>query len=259
MRKSLNKGQKVQTRKILFFDIETAPNIGYIWGKYEQNVIKFIEEGYMLCFAYKWAHQKQTKVISLPDFDLYKKDMRNDTELVKKLWDLFDEADIIIGHNGDRFDIKMTNKYFTKAKLNPPSPYKTVDTLKVAKKYFKFNSNSLTDLGTYLGLGQKLETGGFKLWEDCMNGDRKAWAKMMKYNKQDVVLLEQVYQRMLPWMSTHPDTAKNGHCENCGSDQLQKRGFSVTRTSKKQRLHCQNCGVWRLGRAIRLTQEEKDE
>jgi len=255
--KKTKTNKKVKTaKKVLLFDIETAPNIGYTWGKYEQNVIKFVEQHYMLCFAYKWLGEKTTHAVGLPDFKLYSKNKKDDTEVARKLWELFDEADVIIGHNGDAFDVKKSNTFFLKAGFTPPSPYKTVDTLKQARKYFKCNSNRLNDIGEYLNLGQKVETGGFQLWEDCLAGDSKAWKLMIKYNKQDVVLLEQVYLKLLPWMATHPDIGERETCKNCNSDKLQKRGWLVNRKSKKQRYHCQDCGAWSSGNAIRFKNGE---
>ena len=92
--------------KILFFDIETAPNMSYVWGQWQQDVIDHVQEWYILCFSYKWEGEKKTHVVSLNDFDLYSKDLENDLNVVQKLWELLDEADIVIGHNSDAFDIK---------------------------------------------------------------------------------------------------------------------------------------------------------
>ena len=172
--------------KVLFFDIETAPNLSYVWGQWQQDVIQHDREWYMICFSYKWEHQKKTHVVSLTDFDLYKKDRENDLEVSKKLWKLFDEADIVIGHNSDAFDIKKANARFVYHNLGPTTYYQSVDTLKIARRFFKFNSNKLGHLGETLGLGSKESTGGFETWEGCMKGDAKAWAVMKKYAKQDV-------------------------------------------------------------------------
>lgn len=234
--------------KILLFDIETAPNLGYIWGKYEQNVLEFTRDWYMLCFAAKWLDSKGVITSALPDFKLYKKDSEDDTEVVKALWKLFDEADIIIAHNGNNFDIKKANAKFLMQGLTPPSFYQKIDTLKVARRYFKFDSNKLDDLGEYLKVGRKAETGGFALWKGCMEGKSSSWNKMVKYNKQDVVLLEEVYLKLRPWMDSHPNrnlldnTLKM--CPICGSDKLHRRGFRLTRVSKFQRYQCQSCGGW---------------
>lgn len=160
--------------KILLFDIETAPIVGYTWGLWEQNVIDTKEEWYMLTFSYKWLGEKTTHVLSLPDLPTYKLDPKNDCELVAKLWELFDEADVVIAHNGDAFDIKKANIRFIKHGFTPPTPYKSIDTKKVAKSVFKFDSNKLDNLGKFLGLGEKLETGGglscgSDVWQETRN------------------------------------------------------------------------------------------
>ena len=129
--------------KILFFDIETAPNMSYVWGQWQQDVIDHVQEWYILCFSYKWEGEKKTHVVSLNDFDLYSKDLENDLNVVQKLWELLDEADIVIGHNSDAFDIKKANARFAYHDLGPPSHYQTVDTLKMARRHFKFNSNPI--------------------------------------------------------------------------------------------------------------------
>lgn len=242
--------------KTLLFDIETAPSLGYVWGKYDQNVIDFERDWYMLSFSWKWLGEKKVHSFALPDFkEDYKKDKEDDRTLALQLWELFDEADIIIGHNGDKFDIRKANARFLTHSFDVPAPYKTIDTLKLARKYFKFDSNKLDDLGRYLNLGRKLDVGSFHTWKGCMSGDKKAWKKMVEYNKMDVELLEKVYLRLRPWMNNHPNVnildEKTGACPACGSTKVQCRGYSITTVSKKQRFHCQNCGKWSLGKPIK--------
>lgn len=244
--------------KILLFDIETAPNLSWVWGKYEQNVIAYQQEWYMMTFAYKWLGQKQIKAKALPDFKTYKKDHTNDRELVAELWSLLDEADIVIAHNGDQFDIKKANARFLYHGLPAPSPYKTVDTKKVLKRYFKLNSNSLNDASELLGLGEKVDTGGFDLWLGCMAGKATAWRDMVKYNKQDVHLLEKLYLATRGWIHNHHNVnlvdEAQGKCPNCGSHKLQKRGWGYTKVSKYQRYQCTDCGAWSRGRQIYKTE-----
>ncbi|MCK5624953.1 ribonuclease H-like domain-containing protein [Candidatus Pacearchaeota archaeon] len=233
--------------KILIFDIETSPNLGYIWGKYEQNVIDFKDEWYMLCFAAKWLNNKKIITSKLSDYKLYKKDKQNDLEVIKELWKLLDEADVVIAHNGDQFDIKKSNARFIYHGLNSPSSYKSIDTKKVAKRYFNFNSNKLDDLGKYLNVGRKIKHEGFDLWLGCMNGDKKSWNKMIQYNKQDVLLLERVYKRFLGWIINHPNyglyQGEQFACPNCGSKNLIRRGFAYTKINTYQRWICKNCGA----------------
>lgn len=234
--------------KILIFDIETSPNLGYIWGKYEQNVIEYVNEWYVLCFCAKWLDKKKMFKSKLNDFKRYNKDKTNDLEVVKSMWDLFNEADVVIGHNSDKFDIKKMNARFLYHGLPPPSSYKSIDTLKIARKYFNFNSNKLDDLGNYLSLGRKLKHEGFSLWLKCMSGDKRAWNRMIRYNVQDVLLLEDIYLKFLPYITNHPNygiyVGKEYVCPNCGSDHLQKRGFHYTKMQVYQRIQCMNCKAW---------------
>lgn len=237
----------LEKEKILLFDIETAPNLGWVWGKWEQNVIDYEREWYILCFAAKWFEGGKIFVKALPDFEEYKHNKENDFFLVKELWKLFDRADIIIGQNSDAFDIKKVNSRFLFHGFTPPSTYATVDTVKLARKYFAFNSNKLDDLSKHLGLGEKVETGGFKLWKGCMDGDMKSWKLMKKYNKMDVDLLEKIYLKFRPWARSHPNIGmfREGLvCPKCGSDNLQSRGVAINKTTKYRRLQCQNCGGW---------------
>lgn len=235
------------TPKILLFDIETSPNVAYTWGKYDQNVIDFLQEWHMLSFAYKWKGEKQIKVKALPDYAIYKKDRTNDLSLVQDLWELFNKADIIIAHNGDQFDIKKSNACFLKHSMGVPSHYRTIDTLKVARKQFKLNSNKLDDLATVLKLPGKLKHAGWELWKGCLEGDLNSWKTMRRYNKQDVALLEQVYLRLLPWIDNHPNlNVYLGYdvCPNCGSEHMKSFGFRYAQGTKYRRLQCMDCGSW---------------
>jgi len=233
--------------KVLIYDIETMANLGYIWGKYEQNVIKYEKEWYMLCFAYKWLDEKQTHVIALPDFKTWKKDKTDDKELITTLWKLFNEADIIIAHNGNSFDQKKSHARMLVHGLTPPAPYVQIDTKLVAKRYFNFNSNKLDDLANILGLGRKLDTGGFELWLGCASGDAKAWKKMKTYNRMDVILLEKVYLKLRGWIKPVRTAIKDAKCSNtdCGSTHLQRRGVEKrTNGVEVTRVQCQGCGKW---------------
>ena len=245
--------------RILVFDIETAPLLSYTWGLWEQNVIDISKQWYILSFSAKWLGEKKIISKGLPDYKTFTKDMENDKELVADLWKLMDEADVVIAHNGNSFDVKKANARFIAHGMTPPSDYKKVDTKLVAKRYFKFDSNSLKDLAKYLKVEQKMETGGFQLWKDCMIGKKEAWKKMLKYNKQDVVVLEQIYLKLRPWMDNHPNInildERIESCPICGSNHLQSRGFSITRISKRRRFQCQECAGWSTGKPIRTEVE----
>ncbi len=228
--------------KVILVDIETSPNLGWTWAKYEQNVLRFEKQWDLLSFAYKELGRQPTRCIARPDF----KD-KSDRALTQAAWEVLNEADIIIGHNVDKFDNRKLRAKFLEHGFAPPKTYKTIDTLKIARSQFAFNSNSLNDLAGTLKLGRKLKTGGIDLWFDCMAGDPKAWAKMIAYNKQDVVLLEKVYERLRSWYPNHPNLAlyeDRPGCPVCGSDKVQRRGFHVLKARKAARYHCQNCSHW---------------
>ena len=213
---------------------------------WEQNAIDFKSQWYIMCFSIKWLGGSHiTK--SLSDYRGYKRWSDNDKSLVKELWGLLDKAEIIISQNGDSFDLKKINTRFVYYGLPPPSPYRSIDTKKIAKKYFAFNSNSLDNLGEYLGLGRKIKHEGFELWKRCMAGDLKAWKKMKAYNRQDVILLEKIYFHLRPWHKSHPNLGIYSNqliCPKCESTKLRFRGYAMNSTTKYRRINCKNCGGW---------------
>ncbi len=228
---------------VYLIDIETSPNLSYTWsGKYEQNVIQFHKEWELLSFAYKELGRGKTKCIARPDF----KD-KTDRSLTKAAWEILNQSDAIIGHNLNRFDNRKLKAKFIEHGLAPPKPYKTIDTLVIARQQFAFNSNSLNDLAFTLKLGRKVKTGGFELWLSCMNGDPAAWKLMRRYNCHDVDLLSLVYDRLRAWHQNHPDLARMGDargCPVCKSGNIQRRGYQVMKTRKAARFQCQDCGAW---------------
>lgn len=254
-KRTIRKGGETAIPKVLLYDIESSPNIAYIWGKYECDALgDFIKERQVISVAWKWLGEKNVQVLAMPMLPTYKKNPDNNRALVLKLHELMLQADIVVGHNVDAFDDPMSNAEFLIHGLKPPPPHKSVDTLKFARHKFRFNSNKLGDLGQRLGLGKKVHTGGFDLWARCLRGDPKAWALMMRYNKQDVVLLEKIYLKMRPWMSNHPNmVVQDGDfgCPACRSKSYQARGRSHFTTGYRHRFECQDCGKWFRGAIIR--------
>lgn len=248
--------QLAERPQIALFDIETAPALGWVWGKYEQDVIEFEQQSYMLCFSVKWLNSPRVETYSLPDFPTWKRDKRNDKELVMKLWQMMGEADIIVAHNGDNFDLKYTRGRMIVHGLSPPEESKTVDTLKLARKHFKFPSNKLDDIGRDLGVGRKLPHTGFHLWLGCMRGDKASWDLMRRYNKQDVLLLERVYLRFRPW-SAHPnvnlyqDDPAPTACPKCGATRIRRKGKHYTNTQIYKRYLCLECHGWFKGENLK--------
>jgi len=248
--------------KTISYDLETSYTVGAVWGLFDTNVATTLREPYIITIAWKVLGEKKTYVKGITDFPLYKKDKHSDKALVQYIKDeIFGKADILIAHNGNSFDKKWVYGRFVVNGITPPPPVKHIDTKLEAKKIGRFNSNSLTNLGQYFGLGKKLETGGIQLWVDCIEHNKKeAWVKMKKYNVQDVILLEKVYLKLRPYMLLHPNlnvlNGDNTSCPNCGSHTIQKRGFGINSKSKYQRLHCQDCSAWFKGENIKCIQKK---
>lgn len=235
--------------KILLYDIETSPLITYAWQIYEADAIEVIEDTQILCFAYKWLDTKTIKVIGQDDFKSYKPGVNNDINVVKALRDLFDEADVVIAHNGDQFDQKICQARMMIHGLKPPSPYKQIDTKKVAKRYGRFTSNKLDHLNKGFGYSGKIETGGFATWKGCMAGVKSSWNKMKRYNKMDVRELELLYLHMRPWIQNHPNRAALDEnpiaCPNCGEGPLKvSKTRRLAGSMLKVQYQCRACGSY---------------
>jgi uncharacterized protein YprB with RNaseH-like and TPR domain len=238
-----------RNHRVVFYDIETAPSLGYYFDLYKEgNIVSTVQSWFMLSFAYKVQGEKKIHYHCLADYPGYNKDKTDDKALVADLHRLvFSSADCLVGHNIDRFDSRKAKARFLAHGLAPPPPVKTIDTLKLARRVFKLDSNRLAAVGEYLGLGGKAVTTGWKLWEACIAGDRAAWKQMGIYNKRDVDLLEQVYDRLAPWQPTAPYLGAAG-CPSCYSDRVQQRGFNISRSGKRPRFHCQDCSHWFAGK-----------
>jgi len=226
--------------KCLILDIETAPNLGYVWGLWDQNlgINQVVDWSSTICFAAKWFGKK--KVMFHSDFH------DGHEAMVKAAWKLLDEADAIVHYNGKAFDVKHLNREFLRQGLGPPSPHKDIDLLTIARSTFKFPSNKLDAVSQELGVGSKVKHEGMDLWIKCMNDDKAAWGRMKKYNVGDITITERVYEIMRPWIRTHPHvglyTGDLDCCPKCGSDELQRRGLAHTPTLTYQRFQCKNCG-----------------
>lgn len=234
--------------RILLYDLEVTPLKGWAYGEWKTDILHVEQYSYVLCFSYRWLGEP-IKTVSLLDFPVrYEADPTDDLDVVKELWRLFDQADIIIAHNNDRFDMRVANGRFMVHNLTPPSPVKTVDTLKAYRRWARFSSNALDKLGRQLELGRKTKTTYGQLWLDCVNGSESAWKKMVRYCEQDVRLLERLYLRIRPYITNHPNVATLAHlpdaCPKCGHNRLQRRGYYSATTYTYQRYVCKKCGGW---------------
>lgn len=230
--------------KVLFWDIETAPMLAYIWSPWDQtvNMERLIHPTWLLCWSAKWAHERRSMYGVVTRDEAHSQD---DSRIIKELADVIRQADVIVAHNGDKFDLRILNARLLQLGLEPIGPKQTIDTLKLAKENFKFTYNRLDYLGEFLGVGRKIKT-DFNLWKQCYFGDEKALDKMVKYNIQDVILLEKVFDRMRPYVKrlprlVDPDGTEQFCCPHCGAHQLQRRGVARTQTCTYQKYQCTAC------------------
>lgn len=234
--------------RVLYLDIETTPLQVYTWGLFDQTVGigQIIKPTQMLSFAAKWRGERRKM--------FYSQWSEGQDGMVEAAHELLDKADVLVHYNGNRFDEPHLRREMLTAGLAPPSPYRSLDLCNVVKRQFKFPSNKLAYVTSALGLNTKLDTGGFDLWIQCLAGDAKARKRMEKYNIQDVVILEELHDRILPYIQNHPhyglysENPGSRVCSRCGSAKLQARGYQMTQVGKYRRYQCTACGGWSRGK-----------
>lgn len=255
-----------RTPRILFLDIETAPLMAHIWSIWQHGVgLNMLDLDWsILSFSAKWAGDPRIQY-----HDTFRqRDKRDDTKLVRRLHALFDEADIVVAHNGKKFDVRKIQARFILLGLKPPSPFKVVDTLLESRKNFAMTSHKLEYLTGKLCTTKKLthqKFPGFKLWDEYLKGNPEAQREMKVYNEVDVLSLEELYYILLPWMTGHPnigaymDTQDGPVCDKCGSTHVIRKGTRTTQVGVYARLHCQSCGGWSRGRVMENSREHRKQ
>lgn len=246
--------------KILILDIETAPHIAYVWGLWKQNVglNQIKERSRILTYAAKWLGE--------PDHAIDSAIARTEDEertLLIRLAGFLDQADVVVTHNGKKFDLPVVLGRMLVYGIDPPSPFHQVDTYQVARREFRFASNSLENIAIELDCRKKdghKKYPGFELWLGVLRDEKEAWEEMLHYNKQDVYVLEDVYLRMRPYMRGHPHVGGGGHtCPKCGSEHVQKRGSYRTAAGiEYQRYQCIDCGGWGRSRTLDSDQDRTE-
>jgi predicted RNA-binding Zn-ribbon protein involved in translation (DUF1610 family) len=225
--------------------------LSFHFGRWQQNIPPHatIAESEIICWASKDYGEKAVEFSSSwEDGKEY---------MLGRLWEILDEADVVVGYNSDKFDIKRINTEFFLMDWEPPSPYQSVDLIKAVKKNFAFSSNRLDAILKRKGLSPKLETeGGFKLWMDVVYRElAKARNQMKAYNKQDVRSTEELYDSIIGWITNHPNWGLyvddlNGDpiCPNCGSRHVKEHKVRRTKVRVYQQYQCQDCGKYARGR-----------
>lgn len=270
---------KEKLPKIFIFDIETAPILGYFWQMFNQNMsLDMIEnDWFIMTWAGKWfgeetiyydtcinhgftAERYFTAAMSGDKDDL----LELDRNVVASLWAKLEEADMIVAHNGDKFDMKKVTARAIQQGLQPMSPIKQIDTMKIAKRVACFTSNKLDHIAHILCGERKVDTGGFNLWKNCLRGIAESWSKMLEYNINDVTILENVwvalapYDRKSPSLIMHVDSEVT-RCNSpaCGSFNVEATGKTYKTTVSEFTVHrCTDCGKQMRGRKNMRTKEQ---
>jgi len=241
-------------------DIETAPNVAHVWRFFKENIgaNQVIEHCSILSFAAKWLDKDKVYY-----YDVYKS---NEQLILMSLNKLLREADATITHNGKAFDMPKIRGRSLVYGLTPVAPIKEIDTCVVAKKEFGFDSNSLEYLAEVLECKSKKNKHskfpGHELWTECLKDNPEAWAEMKRYNIHDITILEEVYYKMLPYMTRHPNMgvfieSDNRVCPKCGSENVHKDGFAHTTVGKYQQYECNDCGGWMRDRYTVYDKEKR--
>lgn len=253
--------------KILFIDVENQGTVALTHGRFKTNISPkgVISEPYLLTYAANWAHDPEDKIVcrGLDDMpNWHDGDYRNDVFLVEELWELLDDADVVIAHN-TAFDEGVINSRFAYHGMVPPSPYKVVCTLKSLKKYFKLPANSLDAATRFFNLERKLDNAGIDLWLRCYKGQETAFGELKAYNRGDIPTLRQLYYRILPFIKNHPNMAlyyndDEIRCNTCGIGEmcLVDDKYAYTNISRFDVYRCNSCGAVKRSRKNIRTKEQ---
>lgn len=236
--------------RVLFFDIETAPLAARIWSPWQHSVShkQMLHDTFLLTWSAKWADEDEVLSGRLTSNEAIAQD---DSRIVQSLADLVREADIVVAHNIDRFDLPRLNTRVMLLGQEPLGPTQTIDTLKLAKKNFGMAFNKLDWLAEQMGFGTKIDT-DMELWHRCYVGEVAALKEMETYNKHDVVLLEKVFNKMKPYVARltrlfDPDHEDQYFCVRCGGEgrtNFQFRGYYRTQASTFHKAKCKTCGAY---------------
>lgn len=224
---------KVSPAKILIWDIEST-NLNASFGT-------------ILCIGWKWYGEKKVHVPTILQHQ--KRGMLDDKHLVAEFARVFAECDYHVAHYGSRFDLPMINTKLAKYELNPLPPKPMVDTWRVARRELRMHSNRLQALAQYLDVAHQKTPISFDDWLNAAHGNKKAMREVVDHCEKDVLVLEEVFAKLRPWVREEPSAALFANigdmdCTSCGSSHVTRKGFKVSRTRRYQQWQCQTCGKW---------------
>lgn len=247
--------------QIMVGDIETFPMEGYFWRMWKQNIspIQVTQDVTMMSYAIKWHGQRDCLYVDQRGMG---KNMRNDKRLLQGLRRVLDRADIVVAHNGQRFDLPIINMRMVQQNIKPYSPVQVYDTFLLNKKTLAFSSQALAFISPKFCEESKTEHKnfpGFHLWKECLADNPEAWAECEEYNIIDITSLEEVYDKVRPWHAYGPNPGPymtglvdedDRVCPHCGSTHVIKKGKRMTQVGVYDRYVCLDCGGYSRGRTL---------
>lgn len=246
--------------KILLFDTETSLINCFTFGTFQQNISigAIVQDWHLICWSAKWLFGSEIMSDCLTPEEAAKHD---DKRICESIWNLLDQADVVIAHNASGFDVPRVNTRFLLNGMTPPSSFRTFDTLTMARKEFSNTSNKLDYWNRILGLPQKKDA-PLELWMKCFYGDKQALAEMLDYNKNDVDILEDFYLRIRPFAKNHPNLNlwnenEVSVCPNCASENLSWGGNYYTPTGRYEAFRCLDCGAIGRSKENNLSKEKR--
>jgi uncharacterized protein YprB with RNaseH-like and TPR domain len=251
--------------RILVIDIETSPIMSYHWRLFDENIgiDQILEDSTIISFGAKWIGDP--KMIYMDTGGRGAGKVRDDKPLMGPLWNLLNDADIVVAQNGQAFDVKRINARLIYHRMPPYSPVRQVDTLLTSKRLFKFTSNKLEWVAPHLTDVQKSKHPkfpGIELWKECLKDNPEAWKEMKKYNLLDVIACEKVYLQQLPWNDRHPNVSTYDWraelaCPRCNSHALEAEGYRVLQAGVYAQYRCQDCGSWSRGKKMLMDKDTR--
>lgn len=246
--------------RVLCLDIESAPLLAHVWSLWKQNIggKQLIQDSYVMCVAAKWIGEPDTMYAEA-------RTLRSERAMLLKVKSWLEQADFLVGHNAKAFDLPKLNAAMLRNGILPPARPRVIDTLLIAKREFRFTSNRLDALAKVLGCSPKSEHAtfvGHELWAETLKGNPDAWAEMQAYCRQDVLVTEEVYLKLRPWDSMHPNVAvmeehEDLACPHCGSKHVRKNGKRYTNSGEYQRYRCDSCGASSRARYTENSKEKR--
>ena len=235
--------------KILTLDIETSQIEASVWGIWQQNIpiLAIQKPTRMLSWAAKWYGSDEILWAG--------EKTHGHSDMVHAIYELVDEADVVVGYNSKKFDMKHLNREFILEDLPPPTSYKDIDLLTVVRSNFSFPSNKLDYVAGVLLGRHKMSHAGLQLWIDCELGKKEAWDTMIDYNIEDVDITDELYTKLRGWIKGHPnhglyvEDQLSPTCRNCGSKHVVTYdSWAPTNVMGYQRYKCKDCGANLRGR-----------